>query len=341
MNTLNYSQIPFWHLAQNILKYDPLPALLEVENPALRYFIQRDLLEAPVEPVEALWQLPPARRIINQQKSNGCWSYKGGKLNLRSQTNYDQIETFRMLGELVEKYGFNSRHPAMQRAAEFLFSCQTVQGDFRGIYGSQYTPNYSAALMELLIKAGYADDARIKRGFEWLLSIRQDDGGWAIPFRTRKLNYTPEVMSGLTLEPDTTRPFSHMVTGVVLRAFAAHPYYCQVSEAKAAGKLLLSRFFQRDRYVDRQGVNFWTEFSYPFWFTDLLSSLDTLVRLGFSSSEPEIQEGLAWFREQQQANGLWNLKVVRGKDKHLRFWLDLQVCRVVKAFCAAQEANDC
>jgi hypothetical protein len=36
----------------------------------------------------------------------------------------------------------------------------------------QYTPNYSAAIMELLIKAGYSTDVRTEKGFQWLLSIR-------------------------------------------------------------------------------------------------------------------------------------------------------------------------
>jgi hypothetical protein len=66
-------------------------------------------------------------------------------------------------------------HPAVQRAAECLFSFQTDEGDFRGIYGTQYTPHYTAGIMELLIKAGYANDERIARGFAWLLSMRQRD----------------------------------------------------------------------------------------------------------------------------------------------------------------------
>ena len=47
----------------------------------------------------------------------------------------------------------------LEKAAEFLFQRQTTEGDFRGIYGTQYSPNYSAAIMELLIKSGYSDDS--------------------------------------------------------------------------------------------------------------------------------------------------------------------------------------
>jgi hypothetical protein len=93
-------------------------------------------------------------------------------LNIRSQQNYNQIETYRIIGELVEKYSFNKSNNALLKAADFLFRFQTQEGDFRGIYGNQYSPNYSAAIMELLIKSGYENDPRIEKGFRWLLSSR-------------------------------------------------------------------------------------------------------------------------------------------------------------------------
>jgi len=57
---------------------------------------------------------------------------------VRSQENYDQLETFRQLGTLVDKFGYTRDHQAVERAAGFLFSFQTEQGDFQGIYGNQY-----------------------------------------------------------------------------------------------------------------------------------------------------------------------------------------------------------
>ncbi len=97
------------------------------------------------------------RRLVRKQKDNGTWPYRGARHTyLRSADNYDQLETYRMVGELVEKFGMTRDHSAMRQAAEYLFSYQTNEGDFRGIYGTQYSPNYSAAIMELLIKAGYA-----------------------------------------------------------------------------------------------------------------------------------------------------------------------------------------
>jgi hypothetical protein len=162
-------------------------------------------------------------RRLRKQKDNGAWPYCSARRSyLRAADNYDQLETYRIVGELVEKFGINRDHSAMRQAADYLFSHQTNAGDFRGICGTQYSPNYSAAIMELLIKAGYAHDERIAQGFRWLLHIRQRDGGWAIPLRTAGAKLDSLVMKGDTIQPDRSKPFFHLVTGVVVRAFAAH-----------------------------------------------------------------------------------------------------------------------
>ncbi len=316
------------------LRYEPIAPLIASKNQAANFLAKRDLLSEKSEAVEVLWKLPQPMKIIRRQQPNGSWKYPGGsKQHIRSSEDYDQIETYRNLGELIEKFWLNKRHPAIQSAADFLFSCQTIEGDFRGIYGTQYSPNYSAAIMELLIKAGYESDGRIEKGFRWLLSIRQSDGGWAIPLRTvGASSYTTVLRETTTIQPDLTKPFSHLVTGVVLRAFAAHPKYRKTKEAHAAGELLASRFFQRDKYIDRQDVRFWLGFSFPFWFTNLLSALDSLSLIGVCKENAQVMKALNWFISKQEQNGLWKLKTLRGKDKEVDFWISLAICRVFKRF---------
>jgi hypothetical protein len=295
-------------------------------------FTRRDLLGETVR-VEKLWDLDEPRKLLRKQKPNGSWSYPGTQRVIRSQENYNQIETYRNLGILVERFGFTRDHPAIQQAAEWLFSFQTVEGDFRGIYGGQYSPNYSAGIAELLVKAGYDRDPRIRKSLQWLLAFRQRDGGWAIPFRTRGRNLDVIAARGKAIEPDAAKPSSHMVTGVVLRVFAAHPTYRRSAEARRAGRLLLSSLFKRDKYPDRAGPEQWLRFSYPFWYTDLISALDSLSLLGFSPREPEVVAGLHWFVKHQEMNGLWKFKVLKGTNRDvLRSWLALATCRIFDRF---------
>jgi hypothetical protein len=146
--------------------------------------------------------------------------------------------------------------------------------------------------MEILIKAGYKDDPCITRGFDWLLSTIQDDGGWALPFRTLQKNIEEAFETPEPLQPDKSKPFSHMVTAMVLRAFAAHPKYRKSDDAKKAGELLLSRFFTNDKYADRRSKDFLERVTFPFLYTDITSALDSVYFLGFNRNNPEIEGAL-------------------------------------------------
>ena len=313
------------------LGHDPVPYLLLSGNPVILHFTRRDLLDENPGPVRRLRELPLAQSLLRKQRPDGSWKYPG---RVACETeDYSQLETFRSLGILVENFGMDKRVPAISKAVAFLFSRQTGEGDFRGVYGRQYTPNYTGAILELIVKAGYARDPHVARCFEWLLSMRQDDGGWALPCITTGDGLNHKTMNGPLIQPDRTKPFSHGATGMVLRAFAAHPKYKRSKEAHHAGRLLASRFFQRDGpYIGRHTPDFWLRFSYPFWFTDLLSSLDSLARMGFCPDEPDIARGLEWLRKAQRPDGSWKTRLLRTGGGDTDRWVALGICRVFKRF---------
>jgi hypothetical protein len=315
---------------QSELKVDPVPTLLSTGNDAIKYFTLHDLCDRIYISVKTLWELPEAKKILRKQEEDGSWKYPGKKA--MEHQDYDQYQTYLNLAELVEKYGLNRGHDAIERAAEYLFGFQSEEGDFRGIYANQYSTTYSPAIMEILIKAGYEDNPRIAQGFDWLLSIRQDDGGWALPFRTVGLNLKEAWETPEPLEPDRSKPSSHMVTGAVLRAFAAHPEYRKSCDAKKAGELLLSRFFTNDKYADRRSKDYWERLSFPFLYPDIVSTLDSMYFLGFSRNNPEIEEALKFLRDKQNKNGTFDLKITRGSDKNLSYWVCLAVCRLFKRY---------
>ncbi|MFW9968725.1 MAG: hypothetical protein ACFFDF_00905 [Candidatus Odinarchaeota archaeon] len=134
------------------------------------------------------------------------------------------------------------------------------------------------------------------------------------------------------LQPNRKKPFSHLITGVVLRSFAVHPKYRNIEAVKKAGELLASRFFEVDKYPDRKSADYWFRVSFPFWWTDIVSALDTLHKLEFSISQPQIKMALNILKERQMENGLWNLKLLKTKDKDLPFWIALAICRIFKKF---------
>ncbi len=123
---------------------------------------------------------------------------------------------------------------------------------------------------------------------------------------------------------------------MVLRAFAAHPRHRHSEAAWTAGKLLKSRFFQPDSYTSYQSAGYWLRFEFPFWWNNLLTSLDSLSRIGFTREDQQIQCGLQWFIEHQQDSGLWKDTYARETEKssprilERRLWVSLAVCRLFK-----------
>ena len=126
------------------LRYDPIKPLIGSDHAAVRYFTQRDILQKTVSPIEALWDLKVPRQILRKQKTDGSWKYPG-KTSWHT-TDYSQLETYREMGFLVQMYGLNRDHPAIEKTAGYFFSKQSPKGDFRGIYANQYSPNYRPGL---------------------------------------------------------------------------------------------------------------------------------------------------------------------------------------------------
>ena len=325
---------------QKQLKYDSLPPLLSSRNEALQYFARRDLLGERVGPVSQLWQLPEAQRILRKQLADGSWPRPSGEKH--PAVNYHLIETWRNFRFLVEQYGFTREHPQAERAAEFLFYCQTEEGDIRGILANQYATYYTGAIMSLLIQAGYEDDPRIEKGFQWLLAMRQDDGGWSIPIITHKFDratmYRLTSQYAEPVAPDRSKPFSHNWTGMVLRAFAAHPKHRKSEAAQVAARLLVSGFFQPDRYTSLRAASYWVRFDYPFWWNNLVAALDSVSLIGLSKDDEQIKKAVRWLIDHQEEDGLWRVSYAKpgvretetARKRDTRRWVSLAICRVLK-----------
>lgn len=316
------------------LGISPLPVLLESGDEALGYFVRRDLLEKPLPPVDTLWGLPEALRLIRRQLPEGSWKYPGKRVNAHTGQNYELLETFRSLRVLVEMYALRREHPALRAAAEYVFGCQSEEGDIRGILGNQFMPYYHGALLELLIKAGYGEDPRVLRGLDWLLGMRQEDGGWIVPAQAvASKERDAAFWLGEPVGPDRSLPHAHLATGMALRAVAAHPDYRRRPEALAAGEALKNRLLKADKYNDRRAKSYWLKFQFPFWWTSLITALDTLYWLGFGAQDGGIERGLAWFRQNQEADGLWPTGYGSGrKARASRRWVGLAACRMFKHY---------
>lgn len=322
---------------QRHLDYDCVGALLAHDDPAITHYLRRDLLGESVDSIELVWEQAGPRRLLSKQQDDGSWKGPAKKVPVYPDNHSDLMATFKQVRLLIERYEMTKDAEPMALAAEYLLSFQTGDGDLRGFIGNQYATYYTGYVLSLLIRAGLADDSRIHHGMQWLLRMRQDDGGWTIPILThtfdRQTGYDLTATFMDPIEPDRTKPFSHNWTDMVLRAFAAHPDYRSSKEAAHAGLLLKSQFFEPDAYGSYRDPKYWTRFG--FWWPNLLTAMESLCRLGFSPQDPDMQRGIEWFLSNQAPDGLWKITNDGSAEpdtptsRRRRAWLTLRICRLI------------
>jgi hypothetical protein len=326
------------------LRYNPLEPLIHSQNAAIAFFAQRELLNQTNTPIQSIWRTPDVVRLLKRQLDDGSWRVSGK--HAHSGPKYSLVETWKHLKLLVDQYQMSREHPAVEKAAEYVFSCQSDEGDIRGMLANQYMPYYTGAILYLLINAGYQNDKRIEKGMKWLISMRQNDGGWVIGspgLINRSWKELCSLTSRWTPEPakefDWSKPFSAAGTGMVLRAFSVHPKYKKSPECLKAASLLKSKFFKPDNWSWYRHQDHWVRFQFPFWWTNIVSALDTLSLVGFSKDDPDIKTALEWLIDNQQKDGLWKESYSRihkstnnNKSAEVRLWISLSICRIVKRF---------
>ena len=196
-----------------------ITALLATKNEAVVYFIRRDILGEEVSPIHVIWELKEPQKIIQKQSPDGSWPGFAQKVPVYPENHPQLVATFKAFRTLVERYQFTRNSVPVERAVEYLFTFQTQDGDIRGFIGNQYATYYTGYILALLIQAAYVDDPRVEKGMQWLLKIRQDDGGWTIPILTH--HFDGRTMYRLTssyaqpVEPIRSQPFSHNWTDMV------------------------------------------------------------------------------------------------------------------------------
>jgi hypothetical protein len=121
---------------------------------------------------------------------------------------------------------------------------------------------------------------------------------------------------------------------MVLKAFAVHPRYRQIKEALHAANLLKTRF-KPDVYRSYKDREYWIRFR--FWWLNILTSLDSLSRMGFGLEDPDVDRAVNWLIRNQLPDGLWKTNYKKGdasrntpREYENRLWLTLQICRILK-----------
>ena len=148
-----------------ILAVNPVKQLLSSGDDTLTYYVERDILDNKNN--KTIFN-KETDQIIKNQQSDGSWIFRSSSVKQYPSINHNLIETFKSIRILVGKYEMDRSSESISRCADYIFNCQTSEGDIRGILGNQYMPYYCGVLVEYLIKAGYEDDKRLHTNQLWI-----------------------------------------------------------------------------------------------------------------------------------------------------------------------------
>lgn len=315
-----------------------LPLLLGDSSSALRYLILKDLLSRDESDEEVLelkklrLEDPIITSLINAQNPDGSWdSSEMLGLQLDSPIRNTAQAMYR-LGYL----GFQKDHPAIKKAANYLFTHQLENGAWsRGqnkdysfkhpTHGSVISPMQTAFPLRALAMCGFATDSRAEKAYEWLIKYRAEDGSWP-PYLSPdgKVGYQPV---GYRQMPNSRFGCRTNSTSV-LCALAYHPKRKNSDIAKRALDLLLARETQDRQYLGLEvariiGIEPSHGYLTYFGRFDLSLILNLCWRIGATKEDSRVAKIVKYLQEIQSSFGLWEYQ----PNPQVTRWISFDILR--------------
>jgi hypothetical protein len=285
------------------LASDPIPRLLREGSPSVLARVRRDLIDDSEAPTaKEIAEYPEVKALLKKMEKNGSFSPKALEKSLGGAKFAVCLSTLRAIDRLADfglrLEGDDAASSPLHKMADFLLQSQEADGGIADLALAD-TPkgrpksvalHFQGWAVSALCRTGFESDPRVEKGFQHLLERRQDDGGWA--------------WRGVRTD-SAARPSSHLVTGMVLRAFASSAQRRASREARRAAELLATRFLQPDRYEDRKAPSYWEILTEPRFYTDVLDALDTITAIGLGKENSGVRTAEAYLRSRQSSDGLW------------------------------------
>ena len=269
---------------QRELKADPLPWLLERDNPSARYLALRHLLDSGeqestvTEARQAIADWPPVREILAAMDPVDFWGRAdrplyGGAVGTHS--------TLSLLADLGLP-----RLPQLEAACENLFEHgQHATGGFTydGTPGRILLCHTGTAI-RTLIHFGYRGDPRLERAIDYLVSRSTVEEGLSCPYA-----------DGEQCEWGIAKALS---------AFAALPQFDRTVERMPAVERLADAVLDHDFDFEGRDAR-WLDFGFPLDYqSDLVELGDVLARLDYGL-DPRLRRLLDIVLAAQTADGRW------------------------------------
>ena len=333
-----------WHPQLN---GDPLPWLLEANDPGVRYLALRDLLDPPAEDADfqtarqAAHKEGPIHIILEAMETEGYWMEPGPGYNPKY---FSTVWAIILLAQLGASAGQDER---IARACAYLLDHGLAPG---GQFTASGAPSGTVDCLQgnlcWAMLALEFDDPRLDTAFDWMArSVTGDGLAPAAERQAARRYYAGKCGPNFACGANNRLPCAWGAAKVML-AFASLPQERHTPLIQAAIQHGIEFLFSVDPatadypngYSDKPSGNWW-KFGFPvFYVTDLLQIVEALTGLGYSQ-DPRLQNAWQVILDKQDTQGRWPLEygysgktwVDFGPKKQPSKWVTLRALRALKA----------
>ena len=332
------------------LNADPLPWLLEAEDPGVRYLALRDLLDVAPHHAELLearqqaYAVGPIATVLKEMDSQGYWVRPGAGYNPKYRSAVWSLVLLAQLGASAQE---DAR--IAKACAYYLEHSMTEQGIFTGTGAKSGTAdclqgNMCTAMLELEY-----EDPRLDKAFEWMARSLTGEGVAPLSDKQAELRYYAGKCGPVfACGANNKQPCAWGAAKVML-AFSKLPHEKYTPIIERAIQRGVDFLFSNDPakadypcgWTPKPSRNWW-KFGFPvFYITDILQIVDALVGLGYGK-DARLADALALIRSKQDACGRWLMEfdytgktwVDFGPKKQPNKWVTSRVLKVLKAASA-------
>ncbi|NPD87393.1 MAG: hypothetical protein HGN29_01635 [Asgard group archaeon] len=311
-----------------------IPLLLGDKSPSLRLLVLRELLHKDEndDEVQELLKLQKQDSLITDllkfQQNDGSWLTSESLGLTMANPILNTTQALCRLGYL----GFDKSHPAIEKAANFLFSFQLDTGSWPGVtnasmalwmkettkkstepyfehphHGKVIAPSLTGFPLRALAMCGYATDPRAEKAYDYLLTLLSPDGSW--PYMISPDGDIAYQVVGYRKMPNS-RYGCRTNTSIVLNSFAYHPKRRKSEQTKKALDLLLARETRERQHLGYETARMiGAESSHGFltYYArfDVAMVLDLCWKIGATKEDPRVADLIEYFIETQGVYGLW------------------------------------
>jgi hypothetical protein len=324
---------------------DPLPWLLEPDNPSARYFALTDLLDRPQGDPEVVATKAaintgfPVKNVLDAMYTDGFWVKPGPGYSPKYRSTVWSVI-------FLDQLGADGSDPRIRTACEYVLShTQAPNGGFgASARVDALHPANSAAihclhgnLLRAMLDFGFDADERVQRAIEWQARSITGDS-----FTEYYKSGTPG--PGFRCVANYGEPCAWGAIKA-LRALARIPQDKRTPQVKKAIRVgttfLLSRDPVKADYPSGNGriSGSWFKPGFPSGYVaDVLQNLEVLAELGHAHDK-RLKPAIEWLLSTQDAAGRWKNQYAYSGKLWVDFepqggvskWVTLRACRALKA----------